>query len=171
MAALVTLLVYCQALGAGAGALTAVWSELAYIRAMKDGTIDQAERAHLDIIAHGLRWGMSLLLLSSLGLVVVAYALDFSLQPAMTTSYWVLIILAFIVVIVSWTLSRHKISFALGSATLFTAWWFIAYLTIGKLSLLTFGASAAFFVVATAIFYAILESVRFFVLDKTHQTG
>ena len=166
MTALITLLVYCQALGASVGALTAVWSELAYIRAMKDGAIDQAERAHLDIIAHGLRWGMSLLLLSSLGLVVVAYVLDFSLQPAMTAGYWILTVLVFIVVIISWTLSRHKISFALGSATLFTAWWFLAYLTLGRLSPLSFGAAAAFFVVATAIFYAVLKSARFFARSR-----
>lgn len=167
MTALVSLLVFCQALGASVGALTTVWSELAYIRAMRDGAIDQAERAHLYIIAHGLRWGMSLLLLSSLGLVVVAYALDFSLQPAMTAGYWVLIVLAFIVVVISWALSRHRVSFALGSATLFTAWWFLAYLTLGKLSPLSFGAAAAFFVVATAMFYAVLASARFFALRKS----
>lgn len=167
MTAFVTLLVYCQALGAGVGALTAVWSEFAYIRAMRDGAIDQAERAHLDVIAHGLRWGMSLLLLSSLGLVIVAYVLDFSLQPAMTAGYWILIVLALIVVGISWTLSRHNISFALGSATLFTAWWFLAYLTLGRLSPLSFAAAAAFFVVATALFYAILASARFFALRKS----
>ena len=49
--------------------------------------------------ARGLRYGMSLLLLSSLGLVIVAYMLDFSVQPAVTASYWILIILAFIIVI------------------------------------------------------------------------
>lgn len=167
MSALITLLVYCQAFGASVGALTAVWGELAYIKAMKDGTIDEAERAHLDIIAHGLRWGMSLLLLSSLGLVIVAYMVDASLQPAMTAGYWILIVLAFIVVIISWTLSRRMISFALGSATLFTSWWFIAYLTLGKLSPLSFGVAATFFVVATAIFYGVLESARFFALRKS----
>lgn len=166
MTVLITVLVYCQALGASIGALAAVWGELSYFRAMKDGTIDQAERAHLDIIAHGLRYGMSLLLLASLGLVIVAYVFDFSVQPAMTASYWILIILVLIVVTISWALSRHKVSFALGSATLFTAWWFLAYLTLGQLPSLAFGSAAALFIVATAIFYALLTSARHFTLRK-----
>ena len=50
MAALVPALVYAQALGAVIGVVTVVWGELAYMRAMKDGKVDTAERAHLKII-------------------------------------------------------------------------------------------------------------------------
>ena len=63
----VTFLVFCQALGASVGAVTVIWGEFMYIRAMKDGEIDVAERAHLNIIAKGLRFGMTLLLLASFG--------------------------------------------------------------------------------------------------------
>ena len=51
MTTLTSFLVFCQALGASIGAFTAVWSELAYVRAMRDGKIDVAERAHLRSIA------------------------------------------------------------------------------------------------------------------------
>ena len=119
MTPFISFLVFCQALGAFSGAFAAVWGELAYIRAMKDGKIDTAERAHLTIIANGLRFGMLLILLSSFGLVVVAYALHAALQPALSVSYWTLIVLTILIIGVSWALSRRRISFALGSAIVF----------------------------------------------------
>jgi hypothetical protein len=161
MTALVLFLFFCQAFGAVVGALTALWSELAYIRAMRDGKIDAAERAHLRIIGNGLRFGMALLLLASLGLVIAAYAEHVAFQPALSASYWIFIALAFIIIGVSWALSKRFISSVLGSAIAFSAWWFLVYLTLGKLPVLSFGAAAAFFVVATALFYAVLALARF----------
>lgn len=160
MTALIPFLVFCQALGALVGAVTSVWGELAYIRDMRDGKIDTAERAHLNIIARGLRFGMILILLASLGLVIVAYTSGAALQPALTPAYWTLIMLALLVVGISWALFRRHISFAFGSAALFTSWWFLVYLTLGLLSPLSFGSSAALLVVATAIIYALLRYVR-----------
>lgn len=160
MDTIITFIVLCQAFGAFVGAGTTIWGEFAYLRAMRDGTMDAAERAHLRIIAHGLRFGMTLLLLSSFALVVVAYVLHAQRQPAVTPDYWALMLIALVVIAVSWALSRKKISFALGSAIAFTAWWFLAYLTIGWVPGLSLGAVAGFFVVATAIFYAILSYAR-----------
>ncbi len=160
MTALVSFVVFCQALGALIGAFTVVWGELAYLRAIRDRKIDHAERAHLRTIAHGLRFGMTLLLLASLALVVIEYLAHAATQPAMTPSYWALVIFALVVVYVSWALSRKRISFALGSAIAFTGWWFLAYLALGWLPPLTFGALVAFFVIATGIFYAILQYAR-----------
>ena len=160
MTELVTFIVFCQALGAIVGAVTAVWGEIAYVRAMKDGTIDRAERAHLRVIAHGLRFGMTLLLLASFALVVVAYLSRAAVQPALTSGYWALTIFALLVVYVTWALSRKRISFALGSAIAFTGWWFLAYLTLGLLPGISFGSSVAYFAVATAVFYAILQYAR-----------
>jgi len=166
MTALISFIVFCQTLGALIGASTAVWSELAYLRAMRNGKIDVAERAHLRIIAHGLHFGMTLLLLSSLALVIAAYIAHLSPQPAVTTSYWVLTLFASIIIYASWALSRNRISFALGSAIAFTAWWFLVYLALGWIPLISFGATIAFFVVATAIFYAILGYTRMLATDK-----
>jgi hypothetical protein len=73
MITLVSFLVFCQAFGASVGALLSVWSEFAYIRAMRDGQMDVAETAHLKIIANSLRFGMTIMLLASLGLVIVSY--------------------------------------------------------------------------------------------------
>ncbi len=161
MTGLVAFTLFCQALGALIGAVAVVWGEFAYMRAMRDDHIDRAERAHLNAIAHGLRWGMSLLLIASLALVALAYVARAALQPALMPSYWTLMALAILVVYVSWALSRKRISFALGSAIAFAAWWFLVYITLGFVPSLSFGASAAFFVVATAIFYAILRYARF----------
>ena len=166
MNALVPFLIFCQALGASVGAFTAVWSEIAYIRAMRDGHIDTAERAHLHVIARGLRFGMMLLLLASLALVVTDYYLRVSVQPALSPSYWTSIGLSLLTIYGAWALSKHRISFALGSAIIFTAWWFLAFLTIGQLPVFSFGSAVAVFVVATAVFYAVLQYGRMLVLRK-----
>ena len=163
---LVSFIVFCQALGACIGAGAVVWGEFAYLRAMRDRKIDHAERTHLDAIARGLRFGMTLLLIASLALVIVAYLAHATLQPAFTTSYWTLIILAILIIYISWALSRKRISFAFGSAIAFTAWWFLAYLTLGLVPVLSFGATIVFFIIAVAVFYIILEYVRFLVRSK-----
>ncbi len=165
MNALILFLVFCQALGALVGAVTAVWSEMAYVRAVRDCRVDAAERRHLDVIAHGLRYGMTLHLLASFGLVVAAYMSMNALQPALTPSYWTLIALALIIISVSWALSRKHISFPLGSASIFTAWWFLVYLSFGWLPL-SFGAAAMSFIVATAIFYGLLYYARLLAAPK-----
>lgn len=159
---------FCQALGAIIGATTAVWGELAYLRARKDGRIDPAERAHLQVIAHGLRFGMTLLLVASFALIIAAYVLNAPVQPALTASYWALIFVALVIVYVSWALSRRRISFGLGSAIVFTAWWFLAYLTIGWMPPLSFGATIGFLAVATAMCYGILEYARMLACPKRH---
>ncbi|MDD2657281.1 MAG: hypothetical protein PHD04_01290 [Candidatus Pacebacteria bacterium] len=166
MTDLVSLLIFSQALGALVGVACAVWGELAYVRAMRDGRIDHAERVHMQAIGHGLRFGMSLLLIASLALVIVAYMIHAAEQPALSASYWILIALALLVTTVSWALSRSRISFALGSAAAFTGWWFLAFLTLGQVPELSFGAAAAFFIVATGIFYALLSYARMLALHK-----
>jgi hypothetical protein len=160
MTALISFVVFCQTLGALVGVGSTIWGELVYLRAIRDGKIDHAERAHLRAIAHGLRFGMSLLLIASFALVIIAFLSKSAVQPILTSSYWTLIALALLVVYVSWALSRNRISFALGSAIAFSGWWFLAYLTIGLMPALSFAATIAFFIVATAIFYAILQYTR-----------
>jgi len=160
MATLISSLVFFQALGASIGAITAVWGELAYIRLLRDGHLDGAERAHLDIIAKGLRFGMTILLIASLGLVVAAYVSNSAIQPALSSSYWTLVIFSLLIIGVSWSLSHRHISFAFGSSIIFTSWWFLAYLTLGWISPLSFGSSVAFLVVSTAVIYALLRYIR-----------
>jgi hypothetical protein len=166
MHALAALLVFCQALGAFGGALSAVWGEIAYANAIKDGNIDRAERAHLKAIAHGLTYGMTLLLISSLGLVVVAYQLASPIAPALTASYWTFISLSLLIVAVTWALSRKRLPFSIGSASAFTAWWFLAYLALGKLPALSFGASVGLYIVATVVLYALLRYTRFLLIAR-----
>lgn len=162
-ATFIVFLVFCQALGATVGVVTVVWSELAYVKAMRDGKIDTAERKHLIIIGHGLRYGLSLMLLASFGLVVVAYIERAQSQPALSASYWIFMMLALIVIVVASALARRRVSFGVASASLFSAWWFLAYLAFGWLPL-TFGATVMAFVVATVIFYAVLHYARMLAL-------
>jgi hypothetical membrane protein len=155
----VSILIFGQALGAAIGACTAVWGERSYVKAMKNGRVDQAEHAHLLVIGQGLRYGMSLLLLASFGLVVVSYLEGTAPQLALSSSYWILMFLALTVITVSSALARRRLPFHLASATLFTAWWFLVYLSFGWLSL-SFGAAVMSFVVASVIFYGVLYFAR-----------
>jgi len=159
MATLILVLVFCQALGAFAGAFAALWGEIVYVLAIRDGKIDSAERAHLRVIGNGLRFGMMLLLLSSLALVVISYLLHGEVQPAMTASYWIFMTFAVLIIIISWALARRNIPFALGSASALAAWWLLAYLTLGQLPV-SYGAAAALYVVLTAVLYGVFHYLR-----------
>lgn len=160
MDASVTLLVSLQALGAALGVVSAIRAEFAYVRAMRDGHLDRAERYHLDALKQGLTFGMTLLLLSSLGLIVAAYLADTPLQPGLTSGYWSFVALALLIISLAWALSRDRISFSLGSAAIFTGWWFLMYMAIGRFPLDSFGATAFLYIVATGVLYAILRLVR-----------
>lgn len=169
MSIIIPLLIIFQGLGALGGAFSAVWAEIAYLRAIRDGKIDAAERRHLAVIAHSLRFGMSLLLLSSFGLVLIAYLMDLSIQPAVTESYWLLIGLALVTIATTWALSRKLVSFRLGSAVVFTAWWFLAYLTFGFFPTLSLLQSIALVVTAGVSFYLILSMIRFYGTPEKHR--
>lgn len=164
MELITAVLLVCQALGAVVGAGTAVWGELAYIRAHRDGKIDRHERAHLAVIERGLRFGLSLVLLSSLGLVVAAYVGEAVIQPAYTMSYWLLIGLAFVVLSVSWAMSRKVLSFAYGSAIAFAAWWCLVFLTVGGLPVASPLEAVLTFALAVLAFGGILFLMRRFAL-------
>lgn len=166
MPTLILFLLFCQALGAVAGVSAALWGEFAYIHALNDGKIDSAERAHLRSIGHSLRFGMTLLLLSSFALVIVAFIVQGTPQPALTEGYWIFIALALTAILISWALARRRISFALGSAAVLTAWWLLAYLVLGRFPLVSFGGAIALYVVLTAVIYAVLSFFRFLALRK-----
>ena len=166
MTVLILVLIFCQALGAFIGVSTAMWGEFAYIRAIRGGELAAASRAYLRIIGNGLRFGLTLSLLSSLSLVIISYTIHGALQPALTASYWIFIIFAFLVIGISWALSHRRISFELGSAAALTAWWLLAYLTLGRLPILFFSSAIALYVVLTGIVYVLLRYVRLFALRK-----
>lgn len=165
MTTLVSVLVFCQAFGAVIGTFTAVWSEISYAWAMRDRRIDEAERNHLRIIGHGLRFGLLLLLVSSLGLVIAAYVLG-AAQPALSAGYWVQLTLVFIIIVISWNISRRRTPYVHLSAIAFTAWWFMLYLTLGQLPALSFGAFVSYFVIATGILYLVLAIARYYAIGK-----
>jgi hypothetical protein len=159
-------LVVCQALGALVGTMCAVWGQIAYVRALRDGVVDRAERAHLDAIAHGLWVGMSLLLASSLGLVFFAHASGAAVQPGVTASYWALMILAFTVIGLTWALSRRHISFPIGAAAILMAWWMMLFLAFGRLPTTTLGATLAAYVVGAGILYFLLQYIHVMAQDE-----
>ncbi len=169
MSSLVSILAILQAVGAVIGAGGSVVGELFYLRAIQDGYIDGAERAHLRIIAAALRWGMIILLLADIGLVLAAYVTGAALQPAFSTPYWIQSVLALIIIAASWGLSRRRIPFWFGSGASFAAWWYIALLDLGRLPTLTFGSSLAYYALAAAIIMAVLAYAR--MLIRSYSTS
>ena len=160
MSFLLLIFALIQAAGAMIGAGGSVFAEIFYVRAMRDGYLDGAERAHLRIVASALRWGMLALLLASIGLVLVNFIYALPTQPAVTHVYWIEMFLALAIIGASWALSRKRVSFALGSAAVFTGWWFVALLVFGRLPDLGFGAALAFYVVVTGVVSVILAYAR-----------
>jgi uncharacterized membrane protein (DUF485 family) len=61
-------------------------------------------------------------------------------------------------------MARKRMHFTLGSAIIFTAWWYIAFLTLGQLPALSFGASIALYVIATGLIAGILAYARMMLL-------
>ncbi|MBU6321389.1 MAG: hypothetical protein KGI78_01015 [Patescibacteria group bacterium] len=172
MIELTLLLVALQALGALIGVAYALRGELAYVAAMHDGHIDRAERRHLDHLASGLWYGMTLVVAASLGLVLVSYATGAPVQPAETSSYWSFIALVLLVTLATWAISRERLSFSFGSAAVFTGWWFLAYLALGRLPAFSVGAAAALYAVATIVFWGLLHYLRMVMSPpRAHQGG
>ena len=149
-----------QAAGAVLGAGGAVFAEIFYLRALQDGKIDDAERAHLGVVALALRWGMLILLVGSIGLVLTDFVYVVPVQPALTHVYWIEMGLAFAVIFFSWALSRRKVGFVISSAAVFSGWWFLALLVFGRLPDMGFGAAIAFYIVLVAIVAALLWYLR-----------
>lgn len=168
MSSLFTLFVVVQVCGAFIGVVGAVWSELAYVHAAKDGTINKAERAHLQVIAHALRFGMLLLLLASSGLVVLAYLKQIN-PPALTDVYWIFMMLALLIIVAAWALSRNRMPFVIGSGVIFSGWWFLLFLTIGQLPMLSFGEALGLYTVITTVFCGILWYTRRVATRGFHQ--
>jgi len=156
-----------QAIGALIGAGGSIFAEIFYVRAIQDGKIDDAERAHLGVIAEGLRWGMLALLVGSIGLVLTDFVYLVPVQPASTHVYWVEMGLAFAVIFFSWSLSRRVIGFTIASAAVFSGWWFLALLVMGRLPSLSFGAAFGVYLVATAVVAALLTYARVLVRSAT----
>lgn len=162
MSALTAFFVYTQALGALGGALAAVWGEIVYVRAVADDCVSAAERHQLNVIAASLRYGMGMMLLSSLALVIISYRSGAALQPALTGGYWLFMIISLGVVYVAKRLAEGRIAHLTGSAVLFSAWWFLAYLSFGLVPALPFGALVALYVFASVVLFGVLQYVRSF---------
>lgn len=153
------LLVYAQILGAVVGAGASVWGEWSYFRAMRDGSIDKAERAQLRAIGYGLTYGMTTLLLASGALVYATFFLKKGIPPALSTGYWLGMGLSLVIVTISSRIARRMIHFGVGNATLFAAWWLLTFLSLGWLHL-GFGAALFSLLIATIIFYALFSYAR-----------
>lgn len=109
---------------------------------------------------------MTLVVAASLGLVIVSYRTGALVQPAETSSYWSFMALVILVTLATWAISREKLSFSLGSAAVFTGWWFLAYLALGRLPAFSVGVAAALYVVATVVFWGLLHYLRMLMSPK-----
>lgn len=166
MSALTAFFVYTQALGALGGALAAVWGEIVYVRAVEDDCVTTAERTQLHVVAASLRYGMGMMLISSLALVVISYHSGAALQPALTGSYWLFMVLALGVVYIAKRMSEGRMAHLTGTAVLFATWWFLAYLSFGLVPALPFGALVALYLFASVVLFGVLQYVRTFFIHN-----
>ena len=163
---LITLFGIIQLIGGVIGAGGSLLAEIFYVRAMRDGTVDAAERAHLAMVGHTLRFGMMLLLAGSIGLTLTAFVYENAPQPALSQSYWILMGLVFVIIFFSWALSRRQVGFTLASAAIFTAWWYVVLHLVGYVPTANFGEAVALFTVLTALVAGVVKYARVITTEK-----
>ncbi len=156
------LLALGQLMGAVVGAASAVLAEVWYLEALRDGKVTRKENKHIAVATHGLRFGMSLVLLSSLGLLVTDYLLGGGRSAVLTPSYGALFGIIVLIFAISWTMSKRPKTFAWGSLVTFSAWWFMVYLTLGALPIDSLVAAAGIFLGTLLLLSVILHSARSF---------
>lgn len=111
-------------LGAGSVTLAEWW----YLHGVAHGKLDAVETRHIKSTFFGLRWGMSLVLLSGLGLIVVEYFLPEVPQHVLFTPFWMTNALTVLILILGFLLSRKLVPLWFGGSASFTAWWMIVLL-------------------------------------------
>ena len=150
-----------QLVGATIGAVYAILAELRYLQAIRDGKVTTRERRHILATQRGLRFGMSVVLLSSLGLVLVGYVnqgAGFVLAP----SYLAFVGLVVLIVTLSWVMSKRPRTFVWASLLTFTGWWYMVYLTMGALPVTSLAAAVSMYLVVLALLSSILHGARSF---------
>jgi len=138
MTSLIAVLALIHTIGAAIGTYFTTFAEIAYTRAASDGVIDHHERKYIRRSYRGLKWGMSIVLVTGIAIIVVEY-LTGTVQPSVLQGpFWFVIALTFFIILMSWLLSRKMATWWFAAAALLSAWWSILLIDLGFFNAFSF---------------------------------
>jgi uncharacterized membrane protein len=117
-----TLLVITHIIGTVLGVGGATFAEILYLRASRDGTIDEEEGATLKVTYFVLRVGLSLAVLSGFGFLVY-YRLNGFESALLDPKLWAKMTIVAIILLNAILLSARKIPLWLGSPISLVSWY------------------------------------------------
>ncbi len=125
MPTLIFVIALIHALGAGIGAAGITFAEVRYLKAVADGNIDTHERDYIRTTFWALRWGMAIVLLSSIALGIVQYQLPGAPQAVLAVSFWASTTIALVIILAGYALAKGIMPWSIASALGFAGWWMI----------------------------------------------
>jgi hypothetical protein len=138
------------------------FAEFFYTKAASDGIIDHHERKYLRHLFSGLRFGMSIVLVSSIALIVLEYLLPDSPQDVLSAPFWALQTLTLLVLFFAWLLSRKNAEWWFVSAAILTGWWMMLLIDLGYLQQfqLTYFMYLLLYFVVSLVLSGVLSYIR-----------
>jgi hypothetical protein len=124
MEAALPVLALVHTLGAALGAAGVTFAEILYLKASADGRIDRRERDYVRAAFWALKWGMGVVLLSSIALIFAQYAAG-GAQLVLMPAFWASLTLALVILLCGYELSKKRIPWAVATGFGFAAWWAI----------------------------------------------
>jgi len=151
---LAIVLIALHGLGAALGAGGALFAEIFYAKATADGRVDHREHEWFHATFFALRWGMTLVLLSGIALVVVQYFLPNSPERVLHPALWAQNALSLLILGLAYALTKKRISWQTGAATIFAAWWMLFLLDVWQ------GSTYPFFLLC--VLFVLMAAASFF---------
>ena len=148
----------------------ATFIEVNLYQALKDGKMDESDRAFMGKSVFITRIGMVLGVLTGLGFVIEYWMKDqlFRLDGV----FWAKMLIFIIIVINAWLLAKHKVGLYWGSAFSFVSWWAVfllgMFLTNG---IKFFPANVLLSFFSIIVVYLVFVSMGAPILHKIRQRG
>lgn len=158
--ALIPILAAIDTFGALVGTGMTTFAEIFYNHAVSDGEIDHHERKYLRRLFRGFTFGITLVLLCNIALIVLEYLIPDAPTTVLLAPFWALQILALLILVIGWMLSKRAIPWWLGSSAVLSAWWILLLDDLGFFNAYSFLTIFFVFVLVTFILAGILTYLR-----------
>lgn len=152
-------LIVIHLIGTALGVGGATFAEIFIVKALRDGVIDPIESSFLKVTYRVIRTGLSLLVISGFGFLVISRMTGFE-ERLLSPLLWSKLAIVVIILVNAILLQTRKIPLALGSALSLSSW-YAAMLIIPLRSVIK-GVNAGF--VEIMLWYVVLVIVMMVIL-------
>lgn len=154
-----TLLVATHIIGTALGAGGAIFAEVFYLKAIKDGEVDPTEGGFLKVTYRIMRVGLVLLVLSGFGFLLL-YRLQGNEELLYSQKFWAKMTIVLVILVNAILLQIRRIPMWLGSSLSLTSWYTALFLGLLQGVSYTYGQVMIFYIAAVLIVAIILEKIR-----------